>query len=272
MRVAQSSAGQDEQQSDGSNGEQSSGFPVARVRPAYEQVAEQLRSLIMSADLKPGSRLPSEAELASMFGVGRTTIREGLRTLTSQQLLTTTRGVTGGTFVVTPDSDNISKYLETSIGLLTGTSRLTIGELLEARVCLELPATRMAARRLSPENTDTLRATVEIGSDAKTNMEHSRFHTAILEVAGNRMLEVMAKPIFDVLRTRLNRAAAPEDFWRQTSTEHAAIYQAIISGDEDGSERLMAEHLDHLASVYNAIDVAPRSSADPDAAADTSAS
>ncbi|MBF4766216.1 FadR family transcriptional regulator [Nocardioides agariphilus] len=264
MTVGQNNPDEIEQPIDGALGEQASGLPVARVRPAYEQVAEQLRSLIMSADLKPGSRLPSEAELATMFGVGRTTIREGLRTLTSQQLLTTTRGVTGGTFVVTPDADNISKYLETSIGLLTGTSRLTIGELLEARVCLELPATRMATRRLTPENTDTLRATVEIGSGAKTNMEHSRFHTAILEVAGNRMLEVMAKPIFDVLRTRLNRSAAPEDFWRQTSVEHAGIYQAMLDGDQDESERLMADHLEHLASVYTAIDVATRPSPDPD--------
>jgi DNA-binding FadR family transcriptional regulator len=269
--VAQRKLGQDARPSDDQEGEQPGGFPVARVRPAYEQVAEQLRSLIMSAELKPGSRLPSEAELATMFGVGRTTIREGLRTLTSQQLLMTTRGVTGGTFVVTPDSDNISRYLETSIGLLTGTSRLTIGELLEARVCLELPATRMATKRLTPEKTGLLRATVEIGSDAKTNMEHSRFHTAILDVAGNRMLEVMAKPIFDVLRTRLNRAAAPEDFWRQTSAEHAAIYQAIVNGDEDGAERLMAEHLDHLASVYNAIDVAPRTAGE-EAGTDASAS
>jgi DNA-binding FadR family transcriptional regulator len=264
--VAHSNLGHDEPQSDGSAADPSSGLPVARVRPAYEQVAEQLRSLIMSAELKPGSRLPSEAELATMFGVGRTTIREGLRTLTSQQLLTTTRGVTGGTFVVTPDSDNISRYLETSIGLLTGTSRLTIGELLEARMCLELPATRMATRRLTAQNTDALRDTVEIGSDAKTNMEHSRFHTAILEVAGNRMLEVMAKPIFDVLRTRLNRAAAPHDFWQQTSAEHTAIYQAIVSGDEDKSEELMAEHLDHLASVYHEIDVAARPAAGADKA------
>lgn len=270
MSVAQSSPGRDDQHSERPNGDPSSGFPVARVRPAYEQVAEQLRSLIMSADLKPGSRLPSEAELASMFGVGRTTIREGLRTLTSQQLLTTTRGVTGGTFVVTPDADNISKYLETSIGLLTGTSRLTIGELLEARVCLELPATRMATERLTADKTETLRATVEIGSDAKTNMEHSHFHTAILEVAGNRMLEVMAKPIFDVLRTRLNRAAAPEDFWRQTSAEHAEIYAAIIGGEVDKSEELMAKHLEHLASVYHEIDVAAR--ADAAQAADASAS
>jgi GntR family transcriptional regulator, transcriptional repressor for pyruvate dehydrogenase complex len=240
-------------------GPKGSEFSVRRVRPAYEQVAQQLQDLITAAELLPGQRLPSEADLAALFGVGRTTIREGLRLLSSQQLLTTTRGVHGGTFVVTPDADNISRYMETSIGLLHGTNRLTIAELLEARVCLELPAVRLATERLNETKQDALAATIQFGPESNVRMEHANFHVAIVQAAGNRMLEVMARPIFDVLRLRLNRAAAPPDFWEKVIAEHREIYQSVIGRNQAQATRQMASHLDHLASVYTAIDFASQS-------------
>ncbi len=64
--------------------------------PAYAVLAEHLRNRILSGELQPGARLPGEAELTAEFGVGRSTIREALRSLASQNLITTTRGVTGG--------------------------------------------------------------------------------------------------------------------------------------------------------------------------------
>ncbi len=230
-------------------------FPVSVVRPAYEQVANQLRDLMVSGELVPGQRLPSEAELASLFGVGRTTIREGLRLLAAQQLLVTTRGVKGGTFVVTPDADNISLYLETSIGLLAGTDRMSIQELLEARHYLEVPATVLATNRCSEQQLMAVEATVQPSSSVR--MEHSNFHTAILQASGNRMLGVMARPIFDVMRMRLDRAAAPPRFWDMVNSDHLEIYRAMASRDSSHASQAMAEHLDRLAAVYEAIDVAP---------------
>lgn len=230
-------------------------LPVRMVKPAYEQVANQLRELMVAGSLVPGQRLPNEGELASLFGVGRTTVREGLRLLTSQQLLVTTRGVKGGTFVVTPDADNISRYLETSIGLLAGTERMSIEELLEARHYLELPATVLATQRCGEEQLDTIAVTVQASSSVR--MEHSNFHAAILSASGNRMLGVMARPIFDVMRMRLDRAAAPPDFWAMVSRDHLAIYEAMQSRDALRASETMDGHLARLAEVYVAIDVAP---------------
>jgi GntR family transcriptional regulator, transcriptional repressor for pyruvate dehydrogenase complex len=235
---------------------------VTRVRPAYQQVAQQLRDLITSAQLIPGQRLPSEADLGALFGVGRTTIREALRQLSSEHLLTTTRGVRGGTFVVTPDADNISQYLETNIGLLNGTNRLTIAELLEARMCLELPSTRLATERLDEAHRAAISATVQFGPAPNTQMEHSNFHVAILEASGNRMLVVMGRPIFAVLRTRLDRAAAPPDFWDKVIADHRQIYQAMTDRNATLATERMAEHLDRLSSVYTDIDFASRRHAD----------
>jgi DNA-binding FadR family transcriptional regulator len=232
----------------------SSNLSVAKVRPVYEQVAEQLRALLISGELLPGQRLPSEGELAKLFGVGRTTVREGLRILASQQLLTTTRGARGGTFVVTPDADTVSRYLETSIGLLAGSDRMSIGELLEARQCLELPATRLATERLDQSALAALAATAQPTTSPSAKMEHSNFHVEILRASGNRMLEVMARPIFDVMRTRLNRGAAPSDFWTKVNAEHQIVFSAIESRDTDAAVAAMQAHLEHLFEVYEAID------------------
>ena len=69
---------------------------VQRVRPAYRQVADELRTQILAGALPAGTRLPNEAELGRAFGVSRSTAREALRVLSSQHLVETHRGVQGG--------------------------------------------------------------------------------------------------------------------------------------------------------------------------------
>src|SRR3954468_11719481 len=94
---------------------------VSRLQPAYQQVADQLRALIISGELVAGDRLPPEGELGASFGVSRSTVREALRSLASQGLIETTRGTTGGTFVTRIKPAAVTSYLETSIGLMSGT-------------------------------------------------------------------------------------------------------------------------------------------------------
>jgi GntR family transcriptional repressor for pyruvate dehydrogenase complex len=84
---------------------------VRRVRKAYEQVADQLRELILTGQIAPEQRLPNEAALASQFGVSRPTIREALRVLSAQALIRTTKGSSGGSFVTLPTVDHISEFL-----------------------------------------------------------------------------------------------------------------------------------------------------------------
>ena len=70
--------------------------------PAYQLLADSLRTQITSGRLRPGERLPTEPQLCVRSGVSRSTVREALRLLTSQHLIVTTRGVTGGSYVARP--------------------------------------------------------------------------------------------------------------------------------------------------------------------------
>ncbi len=128
------------------------GLGVARIQPAYEQVAGQLRALIQNGSIAVGERLPVETQLAAAFGVSRTTVREALRTLGSQGLVHTTRGPTGGTFVSYPDDERLQQSIEAHLGLLNGSARLTDVDYFDAREMIEVPCARLAAERRTDEH------------------------------------------------------------------------------------------------------------------------
>ena len=85
-------------------------MPLRRVRKGYEQVADQIRELIISGTIERGERLPNETALASEFGVSRATVREALRLLAAQDLIRTAKGAGGGSYVTLPTVDRISEF------------------------------------------------------------------------------------------------------------------------------------------------------------------
>src|SRR4051812_43636233 len=117
------------------------------VRRAYEQVADQLMGLIAAGELKPGSRLPSEVELALQFSVRPGTIREVLRIIAAQNLVRKAKGSHGGSFVTLPSVDHISEFMKSSLALLTEAEHVSLDQLLQARETIEIPAVRVAAMR-----------------------------------------------------------------------------------------------------------------------------
>ena len=233
------------------------GLPVSPVQPAYQQVASQLLELIIKGTVSVGERLPAESEMALQFGVSRSTIREALRGLSSQRLVHTKRGVNGGTFVAEPSGEHVEQYLETTIGLLSGVEALSVDEILEARELFEVPAARLAALRRDDEELSILKETLAPGGFEG----HKEFHFGILKASGNRLLEVIARPVFSVLETRFLRDRASPDFRATIEHDHQDIYDAIVAGDAEASARLMFGHLERLRPSYERIDRAAHPSA-----------
>jgi DNA-binding FadR family transcriptional regulator len=233
---------------------------VQPIRLAFQQVADQLRELIVQGELPPGARLPSEAELGVQFGVSRSTVREALRMLASQHLITTSRGVGGGSFVTHPDPSAIAEYLHTNLGLMTGTNLVSIQELLEARELLEVPAARLAAEHRTAEQLSDLEKLVPaslVDLPERRMFEINRaFHQAILDAAGNRLLRVMTQPVFTFLQTRLLRNRATPSFWDEVAADHVKIARAIGKGDAKAAGTEMLHHLARLRPTYEQIDLA----------------
>jgi DNA-binding FadR family transcriptional regulator len=231
---------------------------VARLKHpqlAYEVVAERLRKIILDGR-RSSDRLPTEGELCARFGVSRSTIREALRTLASQGLITTHRGVTGGSRIVQLRHQDVGDMLTQSLTVLTHTDGCSVAELLEARELLEIPAARAAAARRRDAHLDALRRSVRpTGGDAARTFEtHRAFHTTILDATGNRLLQLMTEPLFRILQTRFLRDRATATFWKTVTADHRAIVRAIAAQDGDAAAAAMAAHLKHLRSTYERID------------------
>jgi DNA-binding FadR family transcriptional regulator len=228
--------------------------PVRKVRKAYEQVNDQLRELIMSGQLAPGERLPNETVLARDFGVSRATVREALRVLTAQNLIRTTKGSGGGSYVTLPTVDHISEFLRANLNLLSESQDVTLEELLEARELVEVPAARLAATRRDAAHLERLRESIPDHPLRMPTQEqfvyNKAFHTVVVEACGNTLLYIATQPLFSLLQTHLARSTLGRTFHRSINEHHHRILEAIDAGDGTAAADEMRSHLEFLRPAY----------------------
>jgi DNA-binding FadR family transcriptional regulator len=212
---------------------------IDRSQPAYEVVANRLRTQIADGTLAPGDRLPAEANLAAGFGVSRSTIREALRALNSEGMIRTARGVSGGSFVTEIAAKATSEFLRARLGILSRQQAITTVELLETRALLEVAAAALAAERRTDGHLDELREALGLERD---------FHTTLLTAAQNRLLETVTVPLVQLLEANSNASdgAGPPD----TDADHERILERIEARDPAGAAAAMEQHLNRLGDAY----------------------
>lgn len=227
---------------------------VRPVRKAYQQAADQIRDLILTGELQPGSRLPNETVMALNFGISRATVREALRVLAAQNLIRTTKGTGGGSFVTLPTVDHISEFLGASLGLMTEARDVSLEELLDARALLEIPAAQRAAERRNDDDVERLLNAIPdepLKLHAADQFTYNKeFHSVVLETSRNKLLLIAAQPIFSVLQTHLSRSVLGRTFHRTINEHHREITAAIAAGDPAVASALMQTHLDFLRPAY----------------------
>lgn len=226
--------------------------PVER-RPAYEQVADQLRESILRGDLPPGSPLPPERELTERFGVSRTTVREALRALQTRGLAVAS-GPTSPLRVVAPDALTTDPLRDTLVHLVR-LGRVPLDDLIGLRVALEGAGAEQAATRHPRPDLTAARDQIAFMRAAGTDVEafetaDIRFHLELVRASGNEALTLVMLAVRDtVTRTLASHLASLADrrpTLAQLIAEHEAILQAVIDGDGDAARRLSGEHLQHF--------------------------
>ncbi|WP_159501313.1 FadR/GntR family transcriptional regulator [Microbacterium sp. 18062] len=218
---------------------QTSGSARARTTLAF------LRRNIASGEWPINSRIPTEPELMTMLEVGKTTVREAVRSLASLGMLETLPG--RGTFVRsrTPVSSVLTEYL----------GDYDTADLLVYRRALEVEAAHRAALNRTEPQLDALREVLERSASARRDVDYppvpergrtpGQFHFLIMEASGSRLLPGVYAGVMAVLRHALDRGevayGADEDV-RQT--DHDRIVAAIAEQDPSAAARAMAAHVD----------------------------
>src|SRR3954454_8257843 len=167
-------------------------FPRART-DASEQIAMEIRRYLERRGLQPGDRIGTEQELAAEFGVSRPTLREGLRLLASSHLIRVGRGRAGGIFVARTPNEGMSRNVSESISMMLATESVSLSQLLDARMFLEVPLAGLAAAHAGDEFADELQAAIDEagGHEPGTppfNAADKRFHQILARAAGKELL------------------------------------------------------------------------------------
>jgi GntR family transcriptional repressor for pyruvate dehydrogenase complex len=173
-----------------------------RAKKAHEVVADTLRQQIVSGELGEGQRLPPEDELTEQFGIARTTLREALRVLESQGLLSIKRGRGGGPVVTHPSLEPIAMSLAASLQL----QHTTVGDLDAARQLIEPQIAGLLARKRDPDDMKALSAAIDLAADAAEADDGRAFgiaathvHTTLVERSGNRTIATLTGLLHNLL-------------------------------------------------------------------------
>ena len=223
-----------------------------RIRPKKisDEIVEHVKELILSGQLKPGDRLPSERELAETMGVSRPVLREAISRLVAMGYLENIQGK--GTFVLSLAGD----YMEEG-GLQDFVKKgvYVLPRVVEVRKILETWSAATAAERATHEEIAQMEEYLREMEEAKKRGEigyvaDANFHSAISYATHNPLLIHIMNSIYEMIervtyeiRSRMyTDPTSHEDLFNQ----HMAIFEAIKGKDPDRAYKCMLEHMEYV--------------------------
>jgi DNA-binding FadR family transcriptional regulator len=247
--------------------------PAVATVEKPEQIAAELRSRIVNGELVDGEALGREPDLIARFGVSRPSLREALRILETEGLIEVVRGVRGGVFVRSPDARMTAR----TAAMLLRARNVSLADVFEARYLLEPPAARAIASRIRGRRAAIDQLTSLIAREHEALDDHEAFglanhafHEAMVSLAGNQTLSMLAGTLDTVLASALiaisrvdkdltSRATRQRDLRSQQK-----LVDLLAAGDADGAEKHWRAHMAYLsrnmarAASTTLVDLLPR--------------
>ena len=227
---------------------------AASLRPlkAAEGVARDIVDDIVRQGRKGGDSLPPEAAMLVHYGVSRETLREGLRLLEVQGLISIRRGPGGGPIVGQVDPANLGR-ISTLYYHLAGA---TYSELFDAWIVADCAIADLAAT--NPERDavrETLRPYLQPDERDDESLEdfvirHGSFHTAVASLARNRVLQLSLMSIGQIITHHVAVNADPRTARPTIEHDHTEIAKAIIAGRRRRARETMEAHITAITELY----------------------
>lgn len=211
----------------------------------FAQLASAIEEHILSGELKPGDRMPSEGSLATQYGVSRPVVREALARLRERRLIETLNG--NGTFVRHPDDNDLFEVLLRHLRL-TGTGAEAVKNLYEARVAVETMTAQLAATKATEEelaeiegHLDRMRAHQEAETDWVS--ADLAFHESMAAAAHNPFLVTLLRPLIQLIEDSIRVGHRNPQAVSRGLGGHERIFAALSAHDPDEAAAAVRDHL-----------------------------
>jgi len=220
--------------------------PVKKTR-VYEEIVVKVKHMIEKGRLHSGDQLPSERELAEVFNVSRSSVREALRSLETQGYLESRQG--DGTYIARQPVESLVNPLATVIF----SEKDGQMELFEMRRLIEPQLAYLAAERATPEEIVMLGKALELQEEAFARGESGTevdktFHYILAKAAKNKVILRIIDNIMDLLAESRDKYLQVQGRSEKSLARHREVLEAIRSGDKELAARVMLNHLEDIES------------------------
>jgi DNA-binding GntR family transcriptional regulator len=196
-------------------------------RALYQEVAELLRQRIFKRDLAPGSWI-DEMKLAEEYGISRTPLREALKVLAAEGLVT--MKVRRGAYVTEVSESDLADVYHL-LALLESDAAGVVAE----------QATDAQLKELQALHKD-LEAAAAVGNRDKFFAVNERFHMRLLQIAGNRWRDQMVADLRKVMKLNRHHSLLKSGRLEESLQEHRAVMEALAKRDAKATVKRMQEH------------------------------
>ncbi|HEX7593498.1 MAG TPA: FadR/GntR family transcriptional regulator [Anaerolineae bacterium] len=231
-------------------------FRTVRVSRASQDIVQQIKTKIFAGHLTPGDHLPSEKELAEQFGLSRITVRDALRILESQGLVSIKVGAGGGAFVSDPSNQSSSELLTDLLRLQRASTR----ELVEARLVIETSLVTFASERATAADLAAMQKAIDAAragsaaGDPHFTPHSVEFHIALAKAAQNQVLLFTINSFRTLFYETLEKLL-PDDLMAQRAiADHQKMFDAVAAHDAERARQLMRDHLAYFEKRARKLD------------------
>jgi len=224
--------------------------PVEKKK-AYEDIVQQIQTLIEEGKLKRNDLLPSERDLSETFRVSRTTVREAIRTLESMKLLQSRQG--DGTYVLASSEESLIQPL--AVALFN--EKDDIRDIFYIRKIIEPHVAELAAENATPNEIEEMERILQqqeecIGHGENIIETDSAFHSLMVRATANRVMERLIVVLIDILKQSREKYLTEDENderAKRSLAGHLRVLSAIKKGDGDAARKSMLQHLEDIEGI-----------------------
>jgi len=227
-------------------------FKKIKDKRIFEKIVDQIREAVLTEKLKVGDKLPSESELANIFGVSRAAVREALRILELSGIIIIKQGVKGGAFIQQANTNQkLKDYFSDNLRL----GHIDIFQLTEARYWIESIIIDIVGRKGTKRDFENIRSSIDKaerlfreGRECEKIYENFYFHILLAEITKNSILIDNISCILELMSYIMLKIRPTAKISENTFKFHREILESLISGDLERAKEINRNHINDVST------------------------